>query len=128
MTSPDSSARSPSAALACGASICPGASGGWRSSAKLDHGPDALAARKRREAFVDFVEPDAPRDELVELEAPAQVLPRQPRKIAHRPRIAVARAHDPLLAHERAPAERHFVVHVDLAQPHHLAARAHRLD
>src|SRR6185437_13435437 len=104
MTSPDSSARSPSAA-----------------SAKFHHRADAFAARERREAVVDLGKPDAPRDELVQLQPAAQVLVHQPWKIAVWPRVAIARAHDALLAHERSPAERDLFVHVDLAEPHHVS-------
>src|SRR5690242_18028040 len=122
MAPPDSSTRSPRCARRCGASTWSGASGGCRGSAKFDHGTNAFALCERSEAIVDFVQPDAARDQLVESDATGQVLVRDPRKVARGPRIAVARAHDALFAHQRAPAKGHLLVDVDLAEPHHFSA------
>jgi len=47
-----------------------------QASAKLDHRADALAAGEGGEAVVDFLEPDSPRDELVQLHAPLEILVR----------------------------------------------------
>src|SRR5947209_1850445 len=111
MLSPDSSGRSPSSAI----------------SAKFHHSANSLALGQRREALVDVGEPDATRDELVEHEPAAKILLRQPREIALGTCIAIARAHDAFLAHERSPAERDLLVDVDLAEPHDVSARAHAL-
>src|SRR5690349_8098917 len=125
MRSPDSSARSPRRARRWGASTWSRANGGWRNSVEFDDTANAFAACEVGEAVVDVVEPQAARDERIEQHTAREVFARDPRKIAHRPRVAIARAHDALLAHQRSPAERHVLVHVDLAQPHDLAARTH---
>ena len=61
--------------------------------------------------------------ELVQLHASLEILLRDPREVAPRRRVAVARAHEALLAHERAPAEGDVLVDVHLAEPYDLAAR-----
>src|SRR5689334_3190543 len=125
MRSPDSSARSPRRARRWGASTWSRASGGWRNSVKFDDTADPFAACEVSESLVDVVEPQAARDERIEQHTPRKVFARDPRKIARRPRVAVARADDALLTHQRSPAERHVLVHVDLAQPHDFAARTY---
>ena len=54
-----------------------------------DHGTNTLTPRQHRETIVDFIEPDAARNQFVQFKAPVELLVNQPWKIAHGPRIAI---------------------------------------
>src|SRR5262245_37756450 len=97
-------------------------------SVEHHHGADRLAAPQCRETLVDGGEGDAAGDQLVEQQPAVEISVRQHWEIARRPGVAVARAADALLLHQRAPAEGDVLLDVDLAEPHHLAARPQRLD
>src|SRR5215472_17467505 len=72
---------------------------------KLDHRPDRASGAKIIEAAIDVLQLHPRGDQLVELEPSIQISVRQHGRIAQRACAAVARAAQPLLAHQRAPAE-----------------------
>src|SRR5439155_2026605 len=89
---------------------------------------DPLAGLERGKAGVDLGERDMAGDQLVEMEPAVEIGAGQEREIARRPRPAIARAPDALLAHQAAPAEGDRVLDIDLAEPDDLAARPDCLD
>src|SRR5580658_6985930 len=97
------------------------------SSIEQDHAANGFAALQCVETPVYFAQRQAAANQLVEHPSALEIGPRELRKIAPRARIAVTDAADAFLLHQRAPAERHILVDVDLAEPDHLAAGPHRL-
>src|SRR5262252_930388 len=93
-----------------------------------DDAADDLTLTQRAKGLVDGVEAYALGDEFVQHQPPFQIGARQHGEITRGPGVAVARAADALLLHQRAPAETDLDVDVDLAEPDHLAAGPHRLD
>src|SRR5207244_363566 len=69
-----------------------------------DNAADRLAALQGGEALIDLVERDVARDQFVELEGAVEIGAGQQREVARRPRPAIARPPDALLAHQAAPA------------------------
>src|SRR5712691_7610535 len=98
------------------------------STLKHDDAADGLAALQGSEAVIDLIEPDVARDQLVELEGAVEIGASEEREVARRPRPAIARPPDALFAHEAPPAERDILRDIGLAEPDHLAARAHRFE
>lgn len=54
-----------------------------------DHGTYTFTSRQHPETVVDFIEPDAARNQLIQFQAAFEVLVNEPRKIAHGPCVAV---------------------------------------
>ena len=67
---------------------------------KHHHGTNALAAGKRRKAVIDLIQPDAVRDQLIQLEPAIQIFIGDPREVPAGSRVAVTGAHDAFLAHQ----------------------------
>src|ERR1041385_150658 len=93
-------------------------------SIELHDRANGLARSQVGKALVDGGKPDAPGDQLIQHQAAVEIGLRQYGKVARRPRAAIARAADALFLHQRAPAERHGLLHADLAEPDNLAAGA----
>jgi hypothetical protein len=88
----------------------------------LQHRTQRAPRAHRVEALVDPLEREALGDHLVEPEPAVEVEPGEPREVAPRACPAVARAHDPSLAHQRAEAQRHLPVDRHLAEDGQRAA------
>src|SRR5215469_2124082 len=92
------------------------------------HAADRLAGLERGKTGIDLFERDAAGNQLVEIKPAIEIGARQHREVARRPRPAIARPADALLAHQRAPTEGDLGGDVGLTEPDHLTARPHRLD
>src|SRR5688572_9531808 len=109
------------------------ASGEARDGRGRVSGEDEDGARERAalhlvESVVDVSEREPAADELVQEHGAIEIGSRDLRKIHARPRAAVARAHDLLLAHERPEAQRDARVDGGLAEDHDDRPRPRRLE
>ena len=92
-----------------------------------DDTANGFAAFQRCKSVVDLFQLDPARDQIIQHQRTIEIRPRQQREIAARTRVAVTDAANALFLHQGAPAKRYILVHVDLAEPDDLAARAHSL-
>src|SRR5205807_9867915 len=99
----------------------------WRRS-EHDDGSRDLAPLHPLEAGVDVRQAQAVRDQLVEPELAVEVGLGDAREIDAGPGAAVARAHDVLLAHEGAEAQRHAGIDRGLAEDDDGRARPRGLE